>query len=220
MPRQAAAVAFYTLLEGLRNRLVWLAVLAGLAGVAASMFLRGLAVAEGAQIQVVLLAAFLRLAGVFITAVFVVTTMTREFHDQAAALVLSLPLSRAAYLCGKLAGFMLAAAVIGVLFALLAALPASGGQWLPWGLSLICELWIVAAFSLLCALTFNQIAAALGASLGFYLLARTIAVVQLMAHTPLMFAHTASHRFIVAALDAVAFALPRLDEFTRSEWLV
>lgn len=187
---------------------------------AASVFLRGLAITEGAQIQAVLLAAFLRLAGVFITAVFVITTMTREFHDQTAALVLSLPLSRIAYLCGKLAGFMLAAMIIGILFALLAALPTPGDQWLPWGLSLICELWIVAAFSLLCALTFNQIATALGAALSFYLLARTIAVVQLMAQTPLVFTHTVSHRVIMTALNAIATVLPRLDEFTRSEWLI
>lgn len=219
MLRQARTIAFYTLLEALRNRLMWLVVLVALIGIALSGFLHEIAITESGQIQVALLAAFLRFAAVFLLATFVVTSMVREFNDKGLELLLALPLPRAGYLLGKLAGFAALALVPALIFGLLTAFLAPPAQTALWALSLICELWIVAAFSLLCVLTFNQIMAALSATLAFYLLARSITALQLIGQGPLS-ENTLSQQVINFVIDAIATLLPHLDGFTRTEWLV
>lgn len=219
MLRQARTIAFYTLLEALRNRLMWLFALVALIGVALSGFLQEIAITESRQVQVALLAAFLRFSAVFLLATFVVTSMVREFNDKGLELVLALPLPRAGYLLGKLAGFAALALAPALLFGLLAAFFAPPAQTVLWTLSLICELWIVAAFSLLCVLTFNQVMAALSATLAFYLLARSIAALQLIGQGSLS-EHTLSQQIINFVIDAIAALLPHLDGFTRTEWLV
>jgi hypothetical protein len=60
---------------------------------------------------------------------------------------------------------------------------------------------------------------ALAASVGLYLLARSISGIQLLARGPLAeesWAQVAAR----SAVDAVALVLPRLDTATRSEWLL
>ena len=219
MHKQIGTIAFYTLLEALRNRLSWLLLLVAFIGIGLSGFLNELALTESRQIQVALLAAFLRFSAVFLLATFVVTSMTREFNDKGLELLLALPLPRAAYLLGKLLGFAALAVVPGVLFGLLTAFFTTPLQASLWTISLICELWIVAAFSMLCVLTFNQIMAALSAAMGFYLLARAIAAVQLIGNDPLS-AHTTSQQVIGLVINSLSAVLPHLDEFTRTDWLV
>ena len=65
MLTQIHTIAFYTLLEALRNRLTWLLLLVAFIGIGLSGFLNELALTESRQIQVALLAAFLRFSAVF-----------------------------------------------------------------------------------------------------------------------------------------------------------
>ncbi len=219
MHSQIRTIAFYTLLEALRNRLTWLLLLVAFIGIGLSGFLNELALTESRQIQVAMLAAFLRFSAVFLLATFVVTSMVREFNDKGLELLLALPLPRAAYLLGKLLGFAALAVVPAVLFGLLTAFFTPLLQTTLWTISLICELWIVAAFSMLCVLTFNQIMAALSAVMGFYLLARAISAMQLIGNDPLS-AHSTSQQVIGFVINSLSALLPHLDEFTRTDWLV
>ncbi len=218
MLRQASTIAYYTLLEALRNRLMWLLGLILVAGIGISGFLGELAVTESAQVQVALLAAFFRLAAVFLVATFVVTSLVREFNDKGLELVLALPLPRAGYVLGKLAGFAALAVVPALLFGALTAFFAPPLQATLWTVSLLAELWIVAAFSLLCVLTFNQIMAALSAVMAFYLLARSIAALQLIGQGGIS-SDSLSQKVVAGVINAIALMLPRLDQFTRTEWL-
>lgn len=219
MHRQIRTIALYTLLEALRNRLTWLIVLVALIGIGLSGFLNELALTESRQIQTALLAAFLRFSAVFLLATFVVTSMVREFNDKGLELLLALSLPRAAYLLGKLLGFGALAVLPAVLFGVLTVFFTSLTQSMLWTISLVLELWIVAAFSMLCVLTFNQIMASLSAVMGFYLLARSIATMQLIGNDP-MSAHSASQNVIGFVINSLSAVLPHLDQFTRTEWLV
>lgn len=219
MPRQIATIAYYTLLEALRNRLLWLIAVVALIGVGLSGFLNELALTESLQIQAALVASFARFSAVFLLATFVVTSMVREFSDKGLELILALPLPRAAYLFGKLLGFGAIAVCPAVLFGALMLLFSPVSQVTLWTTSLLCELWLVAAFSLLCVLTFNQVMTALSAVMAFYVAARSIAAFQLIGHAPLS-ATTASHHVINLVLDMTSAVLPRLDEFTRTDWLL
>jgi len=218
MLRQASTIAYYTLLEAMRNRLMWLLGLVLLVGVGFSGFLGGLAITESSDIQVAILAAFLRLAAVFLLVTFVVTSMIREINDKGLDLVLALQIPRAGYILGKMAGYAALATVPAVVSGLVAVYFTTPVQAVYWTVSLLAELWIVAAFSLLCVLTFSQVMTSLSAAMGFYLLARSMTSLQLIGTAPYT-GQTESQKVINFVIDTLTLLLPRLDGFTRTEWL-
>jgi ABC-type transport system involved in multi-copper enzyme maturation permease subunit len=206
MASHVATIARGTLLEARRNSLPWLlaALVAGACGLAA--FLGQLAVAEGRQLQAALLAAVLRPAAVFTVTVFVVTSMARELEEKRMEMMLALAMPRAAYLLGKLAGFCALAVAPAALFGalLLAFSPAPGTA--AWTASLLLELWVMAAFALFCAISLRHVLPALAACAAFYLLARSIGAVRALGGG--------------WTLDTITALLPRLDLFTRTDWLL
>ena len=112
-------IARYTLLEALRNRLLWLALILVAGGLAFTQFLQQVAITESNQVQAALLAAVVRFGAVFMLASFVVTSMVREFNDKVMELILSRPLRRSRYFFGKLTGY----AAVALVLALMASLP-------------------------------------------------------------------------------------------------
>jgi ABC-type transport system involved in multi-copper enzyme maturation permease subunit len=215
----ALTIARYTLLEALRNRLLWLVLLMALGAVGVSGFLNELALTESRQLQAALLGAVLRLAAVFLVATFVVTSMVREAADQGLQLLMALPMPRAVYLFGKLAGFGALALLPALLFGALGLFFAPPAQAGLWGVSLLFECWIVAAFAVLCTLTLSQVLPALAATFSFYLLARAIGALQLLGHGASA-APSAGQQALNTGVDGLALLLPHLDRFTRSDWLV
>lgn len=213
-------IARYTLLEALRNRLLWLALTLVAAGLAFTQFLQQVAIAESNQIQVALLAALVRVGAVFMLAAFVVTSMVREFNDKVMELILSRPIPRSSYFFGKLAGYAMTALVLALIFSLPLALFAPAPRVALWGLSLACELLIVTSVSLFCVLSLTQVISALAAVTGFYLLARAIGALQIIAANPLSDSMVLSQQFINLAVDAIAFLLPGLDRMTQTGWLI
>ncbi len=219
MFRQIRTIAFYTFIEALRNRLIWLVVVVALIAIGLSGFLNELAITESREIQVALIAAFSRFAAVFLIATFVVTSMVRESNDKGLELILALPLPRAGYLLGKLLGFGALALVPTLLFGALAWIFSPLEQAALWTVSLLCELWLVAAFSLLCVLTFNQVMTALSAVMAFYLAARSVSAFQLIGQD-FAGSHSLSQNVINVVINVIAAVLPHFDQFTRTEWLV
>ena len=214
------SIARYTLLEALRNRLLWLALILVAAGLAFTQFLQQVAITESSQIQAALLAALLRVGAVFMLASFVVTSMVREFNDKVMELVLSRPLRRSSYFLGKLAGYAAVALALALLFSLPLALFAPAARVALWSLSLACELLLVAAFALFCVLTLTQVTSALAAVAGFYLLARSIGALQIMAANPLSSGLSFGQQTVNVIVDAIAFLLPGLDRMTQTGWLI
>lgn len=214
------AIALFTFLEALRNRLVWLVLGFVLVGFGLAEFLGAVAITETRQFQSGFMGALLRASAVFIVSLFVITSMVREFNDKGLELVLSLPIPRSRYFLGKLLGFSALAAVVASISGLCLLLYAPPLQVAIWTLSLSCELLIMTALSLLCLFTFNQVTAALSAVMAFYLLARSMTAIQLMGHFPIVSTDSLAQSVIVGFLDGLAFVLPELDRFTLSEWLI
>lgn len=220
MDSRIATIARYTLLEALRTRLPVLVLATLLALLAASFFVEGIAITEGARFQTGFYAAGVRLAAVFITAMVVLVSVTREFNDKGLDVLLALDLPRSHYVLGKLAGFLGIAALI----ALAAAVPLAWSTpplaALQWAISLAVELAIVAALALFCVITFSQLTPAASFVLAFYLLARSITAIRLMGANPLAGADTLSHQVIQFVVEALALVTPALDAWTRTAWLV
>jgi ABC-type Na+ efflux pump permease subunit len=215
----AAILARLTLIEARRGGLVWLALASLAACIALGGFLAQLALTESRLLQTAVVAALLRVCAVFLMAAQVVASVRREIDDRRLELALSLPLSRSAQYAGRLAGFALCAALLAAAFAaplLVWAPPAAVGAW---GLSLAAELVLVAAAALFFAMTLAQLVPALAATLGLYLLSRSISAVQAIAGGPLA-EETTAREVARHGVDALALLLPALDRVTRTDWLL
>ena len=218
--RPVITIARFTLLESVKNRLFTL-VLIGVVGLFGLMlFLGELAVTETIQIQSAMTGMSLRLFAVFILCIFVTTSTIREFNDKGFELLISLPVDRTTYLAGKMAGFCVLAVFIATIASMPLALITNASQLLLWCLSLICELWILTALSLLCLITFKNITSTLSFIMAFYLLTRTISTIQLIGDSPILETSSLSHLVMIRMIDAIAFVLPALDQFSKTEWLV
>lgn len=218
--RQTLAIARYTALEALRTRTAISAGAMLLLLFAASFFIREIAIADSHRLQTTFLGATSRLACVFIASLFIISAVVREFNDKGHLLLLSQDLSRAQYAVGKFLGLLLPVGLMclaaGALTGLLAGLtPASS-----WTLALVLEVTLMAAISLFCALSLRQVLPAAMLASGFYLLARAISDIQLIAHASLSGGDGAGQHFMARAVDGLALLLPRLDTFAASQWLV
>ena len=215
----AAILARTILLEARRGGLPWLAAASIAVGLGLAAFLSQVALTESVALQSAILAALLRTCAVFLIAAQVVASTLREINDKGLEILLSLPLSRCTQYLGRLAGFAACGTALSCAFALVLLPWAPPGAVAFWGLSLACETALVAAAALFFAMTLAQPVPAIAATTGLYLLARSMAAIQAMASGP--FAEgsftNATARFCV---DAIALILPRLDNVTRTEWLL
>ena len=213
-----ASLARITVLEAVRNRLVWLVAIVIVVAFGLAQFLNQVAIAESREIQSAMLAALLRAAAAFIAAAFVITSMVREWNDKVTELLLSLPAPRFAYFLGKFAGYAALALILAPLSALPLVLVAKHGGLVLWTFSLFCELLIVTAISMFCVLSLTQVVPAFVAVAGFYMLSRSMAAIQIIAGAPL---HdpTLADRAGNAVVQLIAFVLPALDRMTETRWL-
>jgi len=214
-----ASLARVTVLEAVRNRLLWLVAVVIVIAFGLAQFLNQVAITESGEIQTALLAAPLRLAAVFITAVFVITSMVRELNDKVTELLLALPAPRSSYFFGKFSGYAAFALILALLSAAPLALFADSAGLALWTVSLLCELLIVTAMSLFCVLSFAQVVPAFAAVAGFYLLSRSMAAMQIIAGASLQ-APTLTDRIVSRVVDSIALVLPALDGMTQTNWLL
>jgi ABC-type Na+ efflux pump permease subunit len=141
-------------------------------------------------------------------------------NDKGLDLLLSLPISRAAYFAGKFFGYAVCAFLMAAIIALPLFLLAPAMQVFAWAISLALELLIVAAASLFFVLALPHSMGSLLSVMGLYVLARTMAALQLMGATSLVETNGAVRHITNGLLNAIALVLPRLDLYTQTSWLV
>lgn len=213
-------IARFTLLEATRSRL-FIAALAAVAGcVGLAAFLGAISITETRQVQASITAALLRITSIAITCLFVISNGWNEQRDKGLELILSLPMPRYAYLFGKLIGFAGVSFCIAVIVALPLFRYAPAVAVCCWMLSLCGEQLLMAAFSLLCLMTFANITLAFVSAMAFYLLSRSMAVLCLLSATPALSSAGRSPDLMAVPINALALLLPDLHAFTRSAWLV
>jgi ABC-type transport system involved in multi-copper enzyme maturation permease subunit len=213
-------IASYTALEALRTRLPLTALLVLLLALLASLFVRELAVSESARFQLTLYSALARAGAVFLVAVHVLYSMSREFSDKGLDAVLALDVGRSHYILGKLGGFLIAAGLVAVILSLPVSAMAEPAAAAAWSLSLLMELALVATLALFCSLTFSQLLPASAFVAGFYLVCRSIDAMRLMAAYPVGGGPDGAQPIVRGLVEALAYLLPALDRWTRAAWLV
>jgi len=219
MTKVVLSIARATLLEALRSRMLWLVGVLLLVAAATAAFLQQVALVETARLQAAIIAALLRGCAGFLVAAFVVMSMVREFNDKVLELMLAQPWPRAVYLFGKFVGFSAAAVALAAMVSLPLAFFAPVPRVAVWGLSLACELVILASMSLFCVITLTHVVPALAAVVGFYVLGRSMAAIEIIARSAE--ASTAwTDRAANWLVQGVAAALPRFDLMAQTAWLV
>lgn len=204
-----------TLLEAWRTRLLLIWLVAILTAVLVAGFGAQLALTESARFRLVWLGVGLRLAALALLTFFFASSLLRERDERRTEFVLSFALARHHYLLAKL----LAAAILAALFAASAAgiLLLAEARATAWGMTLWLELILIAALAIFASMTLSSIAAALSFVFTFYLLARMWpALVYLSSVSP--FAD--QYATLGAAARMFGMLLPRVDLYTRSEWLL
>ena len=220
MRHPVIVIARYTLLEAIKNRL-FIMTLTGLVCIFGfTQFAGELAVTETREVQGSLACFILRLVIVMMTVLFVVTSTLREFNDKTVDLLISLPYPRHTYYFGKLTGFCLFGLIVCFLAGLTLLVYADPYPVVIWVISLIFEVWLMIAVSLLFLFTFGNMTAACMGVAAFYILARSISTIQLLGQSPVLETAAFSHKFITGVIDIINVLLPALHEFTRTEWLV
>ncbi|MCC6201392.1 MAG: ABC transporter permease [Gammaproteobacteria bacterium] len=220
MLRRVLAIARFTVLEGVRSRLLATAGVLGLACIALAEFAASIALTETHDYRIALLAAALRSGAAFLVATIVIAGSVRDFQSGVAALLLSRPLSRPGYFLGRLLGHGLLAGALAAAAGALLAVYTDPAQALFWALSLGCELVLVVAFAQLCAVSFSQLPAALGAVAAFYLLARAIGAIQLLSSGVLADGGGLLQRGAAWFAHMLGYLLPDIWRFADAGWLV
>lgn len=215
----AAILARLVLLEARRSALPWLAAAGIAAALVLAAFLSSVALTEGRELRVAVIAALLRACAVFLVAAHVAASVQREIDDKGLEQMLSLPLPRAVQYLGRLAGFAACGALLAVVFAVPLAPWTAPGPLLVWTVSLALECGLVAATALFFSMGLAQVVGAISATLALYVLGRAMAAIQAIAAGPLGDESLAG-RLAAHLADALAFVLPRLELVTRTDWLL
>ena len=218
--KMVATFATYTVKEMTNNRLLWLVVAFAIVGLAISSFLAEVALTEHIEVQLSFIAALYRFCAVFVTMVFVVSTIVREFNDKCLELYLSMPISRLIYFSGKCFGFILCGFFLSLIFSIALLLYADFGNVLLWCISLTFELAIVSVFSFFAVLTFNQqITTSVFITFCFYVLSRMTDTITLISQAPIL-GESLGNNIIEFMLYTLFIALPRFSLYTQTDWLV
>lgn len=216
---QLITISKFTIIESMRNRLLWLSLLVVAISFGLVEFIGDLAITEHRVIQVAVLAAFFRISAVVIVTMFVVSSTIRELQDKTLEMILAMPIHRASYYLGKLTGFIQVAIIVALTFSLMLLLYASADQVLIWGLSLVFELILVVALGLVMLFTFNQIPAAITGVLIIYAASRAATSIYLMAKHPIIAPASFAQKFMEGFVELLTWVLPDLHRFTQTEWL-
>jgi len=213
-------IARFTFIEAIRNRLFLLIMIGLICVFGLAQFIGELAITETLQVQGAIIGLVLRLFAVFMVCLFIITSMVREFNDKTFEFIISLPVSRYVYFCGKFIGFCLLAFIVTIIISFLLMIYAELPQILIWCVSLICELIILIALCLFVLFTLGHVVISFSAVIGFYVLARSMSTIQLIGHSPIMETTSKSQSFINFLIDTIAYILPDLNSFTQTSWLV
>jgi len=217
---QIRTISKFTIIESMRNRLLWLSLLMMVIGFVLVEFVGDLAITEHRATQLAVLAVFLRLSAVLLIALFVVSSSLRELQDKTLEMILAMAIRRSSYYLGKLLGYIQLAILMGLGFGLLLLIYAPFEQVLIWSASLVLELVLVVALALVMMFTFKQTPAALTGVFIVYLASRVIASLYLMSQHPIISYDSIGQKFMDGFVGLMTWVLPDLSRYTQTEWLV
>lgn len=210
----------YMLITALRDRLLLALPVMLVLAAALIVFLSGSAIIEQRELAAALFGAVSRILVISGLVLFVCFHIRQAMSGGEVALILSRPISRGAFVliynASQVTVGLLCAGVSIFLLWLCARPPLDG--LLAWGLSLALETGLMILIAVFFGLMLGSAVSAVLACMGFYVLARMSGLLIALADKAADAGGAAS--IPGYAFKLVSMLLPRLDFFTRSEWLV
>ena len=223
------AIFKFTLLEVVRTRLGFFAIAIVATVYALAEFSASLAITESFEYRVVTYATIIRLIAVFIVALFVTSSVIRDFDDGLFELLISRPVSRVTWYMSKQLGYFVAA----LLFSIICVLPlvyfvrlssfsdgVLSANLFIWWLSCFAELCLVVAASMALAITLRNTTIGITGVLAFYVLSRTVSALVLMSARAAEDIGQAVNQLVANGVQALAYLLPDLSRFANPAWLL
>lgn len=152
--------------------------------------------------------------------VFVCFHIRNAFDTKEIDVILSRPISRGNLVLAYWLGFtfvslLLTLPVVGILAFIGIG---NGVGFVGWAASLLLEGGLVVALALFSAFTMRSAVASVLACMGFYVLSRMMEFFVMTAESGM--AHETPYVIMKYVLSAIAVIVPRLDLFSKSEWLI
>ena len=212
----------YILLTAVRDKLYMGLFIILLAAFGISSAMGDASLVEKAQATIVYIAGSSRIIFMVGMVLFVCFYVRKSFENREVEFILSKSISRHKFILACLLGFILVALLIIVpLTVLLFFSKTNLVGLIYWSLSLLFEVLIVITFSLLAALILKSAVSAVLASLGFYILSRMMGFFVLTISIPKSGADFSStNQVLHIVLKAMSVIFPRLDLYSKSDWLV
>jgi ABC-type transport system involved in multi-copper enzyme maturation permease subunit len=212
----------YILLTAIRDKLYAGLFIILLAAFGVSSAMGDASLVEKAQATIIYIAGSSRIIFMVGMILFVCFYVRKSFENREVEFILSKSISRHKFILTYLIGFTLVASfIIAPLTLLLFFLKANTSGLFYWSLSLLFEVLMIITFSLLTALILKSAVSAVLASLGFYILSRMMGFFVLTISIPESSTNFSSaSQFLHITLKAISVIFPRLDLYSKSDWLI
>ncbi len=210
----------YILITALRDWL-FIGLLSGVAlATVISATLGGTAFLEGKAMTIAFASGSSRVILMIGLIVFVCFHIRNAFDTKEIDVILSRPISRGNLIFAYWLGFSFVALMLVVpVVAVMGLIGVQNwGGYIGWGASLQLEAMLVVALALFSAFTMRSAVVSVLACMGFYVLSRMMVFFVMTSQTTQM----QGDQYIVMkyVLSAISTVVPRLDFFSKSEWLV
>lgn len=217
----------YTILTAMRDWLYIGILLLALASIFLSSFLGGTAIVEQGYMSMAYIGGSCRIIIIVGLILFVCFHVRRSFENKEIELILTRPISRVQFVLAYYTGFaILSFTIVAPLALMLMFLWAIGYVWgsplgiIYWAVSFYFESLIMVAFAFFASLILNSAVSAVLASFAFYFLARMFGFLLISMQNPASLTHASIFgRTMETFLSAISVVMPRLDMFSKTEWL-
>jgi hypothetical protein len=222
------AIIRYTIITALRDWLFLGILLLVLLGTTISLFLGSTALVEQQFMAAAFISSAVRMITILGLVVFVCFHVRRSFDNKEVELILSKPISRVAFVISYFSGFAWLAFCIvtpvSLLFwalHLIKYLDLQLGGLIWWSVSFYLETLIVLSFTFFGALLLRSAVSSVLFALSFYFLCRIYGFLLISINSVAsMGRSTLLGRVSEDILSFLGIFIPRLDMFTKSEWLI
>lgn len=213
----------YTLITAIRDWLFVALFILILASYYLSSFMGNTALVEQSQMTLAYFAGLSRLLVNIGFIVFICFHVRRAFDNREIESILSKPISRTEFVLAYWISFIILTllAIIPVIIILSTLTIANSAGITYWCLSLITEVAIICAFSLMAALMMKSAVFAVMSSLTFYFISRLMGFFTLALNKQDMLVSGGDvNSFMIKSLKIISSVIPRLDLYAKSKWLI
>jgi ABC-type transport system involved in multi-copper enzyme maturation permease subunit len=212
----------YIFLTALRDNLFWVLLLGVLAAAIIAHMLGSTAPIDTRQLTISYSSSAARVMIIIGLIVFVCSHLSNAFATHEIDVFLSRPITRSNLVISYWVGFANVALLHVLATVALVALQGvmSWSGYFFWTLSLLLECWLAVALALFASFTLKSGVASVLTSLGLYALSRMIGFFIATTNSAFLFEQRWVNLLLTYALKGIAIIMPRLDFFTKSEWLV